>query len=177
MNTPITTERLIIRKYEEKDLNDLYEYLSDEEVVRFEPYTALSLEETKKNLEWRVSSDEIFAIELKSTGKMIGNVFLGKRECESLELGYVLNKKLWKNSYAFEACSAMCKNAFSNGTHRIEANCDPLNSSSWKLLERLGFSCEGHLHKNIYFRKDENGNPIWKDTYIYSKLNKNEQNG
>ena len=48
MNTPITTERLIIRKYEEKDLNDLYEYLSDEEVVRFEPYTALSLEETKK---------------------------------------------------------------------------------------------------------------------------------
>ena len=177
MNTPITTERLIIRKYEEKDLNDLYEYLSDEEVVRFEPYTALSLEETKKNLEWRVSSDEIFAIELKSTGKMIGNVFLGKRECESLELGYVLNKKLSKNGYAFEDCSAMSTNAFSNGTHRIEANCDPLNSSSWKLLERLGFSCEGHLHKNIYFRKDENGNLIWKDTYIYSKLNKNEQNG
>ena len=75
-NTIITTDRLIIRKYEEKDLDDLYEYLSDEEVVRFEPYSALSLEETKKNLEWRVSSDEIFAIELKSTGKMIGNVFL-----------------------------------------------------------------------------------------------------
>ena len=175
--TIITTGRLIIRKYEEKDLNDLYEYLSDEEVVRFEPYTVLNLDETKKNLEWRISSDEIFAVELKSSGKMIGNVFLGKRECETLELGYVLNRKFWGNGYAFEACSAMCENAFSNGTHRIEANCDPLNSSSWKLLERLGFSCEGHLHKNIYFRKDENGNLIWKDTYIYSKLNKNEQNG
>lgn len=81
MNTRIETGRLIIRSYEEKDLNDLYEYLSDEEVVRFEPYTAFSLEETKKNLEWRISSDEIFAIDLKSTGKMIGNVFLGKREC------------------------------------------------------------------------------------------------
>lgn len=139
MNTPITTDRLIIRSYEEKDLNDLYEYLSDEEVVRFEPYTAFSLEETKKNLEWRISSDEIFAIELKTTGKMIGNVFLGKRECESLELGYVLNKKFWGNGYAFEACFSMCKNAFSGGTHIIEANCDPLNSASWKLLERLGF--------------------------------------
>ena len=112
MKLPVTTDRLIIRRYEEKDLNDLYEYLSDEEVVRFEPYSTLSLEETKKNLEWRISSDEIFAIELKSTGKMIGNIFLGKRECESLELGYVLNKKFWGNGYAFEACSAMCKNAF-----------------------------------------------------------------
>jgi RimJ/RimL family protein N-acetyltransferase len=174
-NTIITTDRLIIRKYEEKDLDDLYEYLSDEEVVRFEPYSALSLEETKKNLEWRVSSDEIFAIELKSTGKMIGNVFLGKRECETLELGYVLNRKFWGNGYAFEACYAMCANVFSNGTHRIEANCDPLNSASWKLLEQLGFVREGHLHKDIYFRKDENGNPIWKDTYIYSKLNVEEK--
>lgn len=139
MNTRIETGRLIIRNYEEKDLNDLYEYLSDEEVVRFEPYTAFSLDETKKNLEWRISSDEIFAIELKTTGKMIGNVFLGKRECESLELGYVLNKKFWGNGYAFEACFSMCKNTFSNGTHSIEANCEPLNSASWKLLERLGF--------------------------------------
>lgn len=37
--TKILTERLIIRNCKEKDLNDLYEYLSDEEVVCFEPYT------------------------------------------------------------------------------------------------------------------------------------------
>lgn len=66
MNTRIETDRLIIRNYEKKDLNDLYEYLSDEEIMRFEPYNALSFEETKKSLEWRISSDEIFAIELKS---------------------------------------------------------------------------------------------------------------
>ena len=39
---------------------------NNEEIVRFEPYNALSFEETKKSLEWRISSDEIFAIELKS---------------------------------------------------------------------------------------------------------------
>ena len=37
--TKILTERLIIRNYKEKELNDLYEYLSDEEVKHFEPYT------------------------------------------------------------------------------------------------------------------------------------------
>lgn len=172
-NVKITTERLIIRSFEENDLGDLHEYLSDEEVVRFEPYSAMSLDETKKNLEWRISSDEIFAVELKSTGKMIGSVFLGKRECETLELGYVLNRNFWKKGYAYEACNALCSDAFSKGIHRIEANCDPLNTASWRLLERLGFLREGHLCKDIYFRKDLNGNPIWKDTFIYSKLNEN----
>lgn len=172
--TKILTERLIIRNYEEKDLNDLYEYLSDEEVVRFEPYTAMNLDDVRKNLEWRISSDEIFALELKENGKMIGNIFLGKRECETLELGYVLNRNFWDNGYAFEACSAMCGNVFSKGIHRLEANCDPNNAASWKLLERLGFAREGHLRKDIYFRKDKNGNPIWKDTFIYSKLNDRE---
>ena len=49
--TKILTERLIIRNYEEKDLNDLYEYHSDEEVVRFQPYTSMNLDDVKKNLE------------------------------------------------------------------------------------------------------------------------------
>lgn len=173
--TKILTERLIIRNYEEKDLNDLYEYLSVEEVVRFEPYTAMNLDDVRKNLEWRISSDEIFALELKENGKMNGNIFLGKRECETLELGYVLNRNFWSNGYAFEACSAMCGNVFSKGIHRLEANCDPNNAASWKLLERLGFVREGHLRKDIYFRKGKNGNPIWKDTFIYSKLNDRER--
>ncbi|WP_288757624.1 GNAT family protein [uncultured Treponema sp.] len=106
---------------------------------------------------------------------MIGNIFLGKRECETLELGYVLNSNFCGNGYAFEACSAMCGNVFSKGIHRLEANCDPNNAASWKLLERLGFVREGHLRKDIYFRKGKNGNPIWKDTFIYSKLNDRER--
>ena len=32
------TERLILRRYTEADLQDLWEYLSDEEVVAYEPY-------------------------------------------------------------------------------------------------------------------------------------------
>ena len=29
---------------------------------------------------------------------------------------------------------------------------------------------EAHLRQNVFFHRDENGNPIWKDTYIYAKL-------
>lgn len=60
--------------------------------------------------------------------------------------------------------------AFSQGTHRIYAECDPKNVPSWHLLEALVFRREGHLRKNVYFWKDDRGNPIWKDTYLYGKL-------
>ena len=45
------------------------------------------------------------------------------------------------------------------------------NLSSWKLLESLGFSREAHLKENAYFWKDNDNNPIWKDTFIYTILN------
>ncbi|MDE5598442.1 MAG: GNAT family N-acetyltransferase [Lachnospiraceae bacterium] len=164
------TERLILRRYKEEDLQDLFEYLSDKEVVKYEPYKPLTLNETKENLEWRIGTDEMVAVELKNSHKMIGNVYMGKREFEALEIGYVFNRNYWGHGYAVESCKALIQQAFSNGIHRIYAECDPQNKSSWKLLEALGFQRETHLRKNVYFWKDENGKPIWKDTYIYAKL-------
>lgn len=165
------TERLILRRYKKEDLQDLFEYLSDQEVVEYEPYRPLTLNETKENLEWRIGTEEMIAVELKNSHKMIGNVYLGKREFEALEIGYVFNRNYWGHGYALESCSMLIQQAFSNDIHRIYAECDPRNKSSWKLLEALEFQREAHLRKNVYFWKDENGKPIWKDTYIYAKLN------
>jgi len=50
------SERLILRRYKKEDLQDLFEYLSDEEVVKYEPYKPQTLNETKENLEWRIST-------------------------------------------------------------------------------------------------------------------------
>ena len=166
----LETERLILRTYEEGDLQDLYEYLSDEDVVAFEPYEPMNLEEVKNCLENRIASGEYLEKKKKISGKMIGNIYVSERYAESVEIGYVVNRRFWKKGYAYEACNRVCKYIFEQGKHRIEAACDPLNEASWKLLERLGFRREGYLHKDIYFRKDEDGNPIWKDTYIYSML-------
>lgn len=168
----IKTERLILRRYESRDLEDLYEYLSDPEVVKYEPYKPMNINEVKDNLNWRISTDEMIAVELIDTRKMIGNIYLGKREFETIELGYVFNKKYWGNGYAYESCNALIKDAFNKGIHRIYAECDTQNKNSWKLLESLSFEKEAYFKENIYFWKDENGSPIWKDTYVYSLLNR-----
>ncbi|MDE7295218.1 MAG: GNAT family N-acetyltransferase [Oscillospiraceae bacterium] len=168
------TERLILRRYIKEDLQDLFEYLSDIEVVEYEPYKALTFDETKENLEWRIGTDEMIAIELKDSRKMIGNVYMGKREFDSLEIGYVFNRNYWGHGYAAESCKALISQEFSNGIHRIYAECDPHNKRSWKLLEALGFQREAHFRRNVYFWKDENEKPIWKDTYVYAMLNVNE---
>lgn len=165
------TERLILRRYTENDLQDLYEYLSNPNVVKFEPYMPMVMEEVKDNLKWRISTDEMIAVQLKSENKMIGNVYLGKRDFDSLEIGFVFNEKYWKKGYAKESCEKLVEEAFKMGIHRIYAECDPMNQNSWGLLEKMGFLKEGHLRKNVYFFKDENQQPIWKDTFIYSKLN------
>lgn len=165
------TERLILRKYREDDLNDLYEYLADPDVVKFEPYQPMTMQETKDNLNWRISTDEMIAVELKSNHKMIGNVYLGKRDFDALELGYVFHQSYWGKGYAKESCMALVNRAFEGGIHRIFAECDPKNTGSWRLLEALGFEREAYFKKNVYFWRDENNRPIWKDTYVYAKLN------
>lgn len=172
----LRTERLILRRYRASDLQDLYEYLSDAEVVKFEPYKPMSMDEVRENLAWRISTDEMIAIVCAAGGKMIGNVYLGKRDFDSLEIGYVLSRRFWGMGYAAEACGALISLAFQQGAHRIYAECDPENSASWHLLERLGFRREGHLRQNVSFWTDERGNPIWKDTYVYALLCSDRRN-
>lgn len=164
------TERLILRRYKKEDLQDLFEYVSDEQVVAFEPYKAMSLGEAGENLAWRIGTDEMIAVELRDGRKMIGNVYMGKREFDALEIGFVFNRNYWGNGYALESCEALLRQAFSRGIHRIYGECDPENIRSWKLLEALGFRREAHLLQNVWFWKDEGGKPVWKDTYIYAKL-------
>ena len=55
----------------------------------------MSLAEAEENLAWRIGTDEMIAIELKDSRKMIGNVYLGKREFGALEIGYVFNRAYW----------------------------------------------------------------------------------
>ena len=115
----------------------------------------------------------MIAVELKNSHKMIGNVYMGKRDFEALEIGFWFNRNYWGYGYAAESCKALITLAFSNGVHRIYAECDPNNKSSWKLLEALRFQREAQFRKNVFFWKDEAGQAIWKDTYVYAKLNDN----
>lgn len=168
----LETDALVLRRFRESDLEDLYEYLSDGEVVKYEPYKPMDRAEVRENLQWRISTDEMIAVELKAEHKLIGNVYLGKRDFSSLELGYVFNRSYWGCHFAKESCAALIERAFSQGVHRIYAECDPENPNSWKLLEALGLTREAHLRQNVFFWRDEQGRPIWKDTFVYAILNR-----
>lgn len=173
MDEPIllSTPRLLLRRYRAADLEDFYAYVSDPEVVKYEPYRPMTREEAAENLNWRIGTDEMIAVELAATRRLIGNVYLGRRDYSALELGYVFHRAYWGRGFAKEACAALIARSEAAGTHRIFAECDPENEPSWRLLEALGFAREAHYRKNVFFWRDDRGNPIWKDTYVYARLN------
>lgn len=101
---------------------------------------------------------------------MIGNVYCGIRAFNAREVGYIINKDDQGNGYAAEPLSAVAAETFQNGVHRVYAECDPRNTASWKLLEKVGFHREAHFRRNVFYHRDENGEPIWKDTFVYAML-------
>lgn len=166
----LTTERLIIRGFSEKDGEDLYEYFSNPKVLEFEPYKPFTKDEAYREAKRRADDEKFLAVCLKS-GKLIGNLYFSEGDFETWEVGYVFNEKYWGKGYASESLLALIEYAFSIlNVRRIIAQCDPINIRSWKLLEHVGMRREGILLQNIFFFKDEKGNPIWKDTYEYGLL-------
>ncbi len=167
----IITDRLIIRRFRQNDWQDLYEYLSDVEVVKFEPYDIYSENQAREEAIRRSHDESFYAVCLKESKKLIGNLYLGKGDFDTWELGYVFNRKYQGKGYATEGAKVLIDYAFTHlGARRIIAMCNPKNDRSWKLLERLHLRREGFILQNIFFKTDSNGKPIWLDTYEYAIL-------
>lgn len=171
---PIITKRLLIRAFSSEDAQDLYEYLSDPQIYRYEPGEPIDLEQAQNYLTDMANNPNIYAVELKSEHKVIGQLYFCQQEPEHLmtwELGYRMSSKYQKQGYGSEAAQALVDYGFRKlDVHRVVAYCHPDNIASWKLLEKIGFRREGLLRKNVYFRKDEAGNPLWWDSYAYARL-------
>ena len=106
--------------------------------------------------------------------KLIGHLYFKQLEPEdrmTWELGYIFNPSYQRKGYASEAAAALVQYAFDHyHAHRVMARCNPENTASWKLLEKIGFTREGSFRKAGFVHKDEAGRPIWTDVYEYSKL-------
>lgn len=166
----IETTRLILRNFKDEDYDDLYEFLSQRKDDIYEAYPGITYENGKEHLKYRIDNDEFIALVLKEKQKVIGNIYMGNRDFEAKETGYIINKKYQRMGYASEALNVIIQKAFKKNIHRIYAECAPQNTCSWKLLEHLGFTREACFRQNVYFHKDEKGNPIWQDTYVYCLL-------
>ena len=113
-----------------------------------------------------------WAIIEKVTNKFIGYFGfwrLDKKNCRA-EIGYVLHPDYWGNGFMKETLDIMVKFGFSElEIHSIEANVNPKNLASIKLLEKFGFVKEAYFRENFLFDKQ------YKDSVIYSLLEKDLQ--
>jgi len=67
--------------------------------------------------------------------------------------------------YCTEAAKIMVDFLFlSKDTIRIQAQTDPRNAASQKVLEKVGFKKEGTVRKSFFMRGE------WRDAYLYSIL-------
>lgn len=171
VNTIIETPRLTLRRFRADDWRDLHAYLSDEAVVRFEPYAPFSEADCRQEAQRRAQSSAFWAVCLRPNGPLIGNLYFGEADFDAWELGYVFNTAFQHCGYATESVRGLLDQAFTRwGVRRVVAFCNPHNTASWRLMERIGMRREGHLKQNIYFRTDAHNHPLWQDTYAYALL-------
>ncbi|MDQ6639892.1 MAG: GNAT family N-acetyltransferase [Pseudomonadota bacterium] len=152
----IESERLFVRAVDKLDLPALLEVNSSEEVTALLPYA--KWESMADGEAWLRRMEGLqatglalqFVVVSKASGLAIGTclVFRFEEGSARAELGYVLGRSHWGRGLMHEALVALIGCAFeSMGLRRLEAEVDPRNRSSARLLERLGFTKEGLLRQ------------------------------
>lgn len=144
MDTPtLETQRLILRKFTENDLEALYRIYSDEQVNEFLPWFPLrTLEEAtafyKKRLAGGDSQERAwhYAICLKKDDYPIG--YINVSADDSHDLGYGLRKEFWHKGIVTEAGKAVVEQLRKDGVPYITATHDVNNPRSGGVMKRLG---------------------------------------
>lgn len=161
--TPIRTERLILRNWEERDRDLFHRINSDETVLEYFAFR-------RDRAEADAKMDEISAgisaqgygwtaVEIAATGQCIGFVGLHDAEIEpvvprgSIEIGWRLAPEFWGFGYVTEAASALLDYGFDRlDKAEIVSFAVPRNKRSTAVMERLGMrrdlSCDFD-HPNV----------------------------
>ena len=171
----LETDRLLLREIIPEDAKEIYEVRSDEEAMKYfghNVYTSFAEADemimsvingfkNKEGIRWGIT--------LKGSDKLIGSGGIWRLMKQHLrgEIGYDLSPKYWKKGIMTEALTEIIRFSFDNmNLHSIEANLDPDNAASVRLLEKLGFEKEGHLKESYCL------NNAFTDTGIYSLIKK-----
>ena len=152
----LSCERVSLRWLIEDDRLEIFEIFSHPEVVRF--WSEPAQVESQEALDLIKETHELFrahrlyqwGIALKDTGRIIGTCTLAglDRQNRRAEIGFALAFDCWGSGYMTESLGALLRFAFEDlHLHRIEADVDPRNETTLRLLERLGFRREGYLRE------------------------------
>ncbi|MEP6655716.1 MAG: GNAT family protein [Betaproteobacteria bacterium] len=169
----IECPRLLLRLVVQADLPALLEVNNKDEVTRFLPYATWNSINDAEAWYQRMSDQQAsgtalqFVIEDRRTRTPIGTCLLFRLEETSAraEVGYVLTRSHWGMGYMREALGALIDCAFGRmSLRRIEAEVDPRNAASGRLLLHLGFVKEGLLRQRWVAKGEA------KDVEIYGLL-------
>ncbi len=167
----LETKRLHLRSIEKADLNDYFDFYSDEENCRYllnDPWT----NDTKETYFEPKLNNQSF---LKRTSTLLSVVYHEKAigeisiiSCDmkdTIEIGYIFNSQYAHKGFALESVTAVFDYLFKTlDTHRICADVDARNIKSKRLCENLSMRQEAH-HIEDYWNKNE-----WTDSLIYGIL-------
>lgn len=152
----LESTRLLVRLVTEADLPALLTVNSDDAVTRYLPYASWRGLEDARNWYTRMNGLQAagsalqFAILERRSGAAIGSCLLFRYEESSAraELGYVLGRAHWGQGYMHEALRSLIDCAFGElSLRRLEAEVDPRNARSARVLTQLGFTAEGLLRE------------------------------
>lgn len=146
MNTPtLETERLILRKFTEDDLEALFEIYSDVEVNTYLPWYPLkSIEEAKTFFDERYAAVYAqptgyqWAICLKRDNRPIGYIHVSTED--NHDLGYGLRKEFWHQGIVSEAARAVIEQVKKDGLPYVTATHDVNNPRSGNVMKALGMT-------------------------------------
>ena len=180
----IETERLLLRPFREEDAEDVLEYLKEPLANCFACMKLTSLAEAQAAVRERAEDAEYtFAIVLKETGKVIGEIDAHPESSQpdqaenyikdTFSLCWMLNKDYHGKGYSYEAAKAFFDYLFSQkGARRIYAYTEDYNLSCQHLCKKLGMRREGLFREFVSFVNDADGNPVYENTYQYAILKK-----
>ena len=148
--------RLVLDAVGPEDAEALYAIFRDEQAMRYWSTTAWPDARPARVLIERAEQGFArgeavrWAIRVRGAPRLIGTATLYALSTQNrrAELGYILEREHWGRGTMREALGAILDWAFGPfGLHRVEADTDPRNEASVRLLERLGFVREGMLRE------------------------------
>lgn len=174
----LETKRLILRNYKMTDLDDYYDYVSQEKVGPMCGWPRhTSKEQSKKRLEIEVKKPYQFCIVHKQDNKVIGSVEIMEMDsfyegCDAnttRELGALLSEKYWGQGIMPEALRAVIDYAFDElGLETIVAGNFESNTQSGRAQDKIGLKPYGRVKD---YTTDINGN---RTDLIIRKVTKEE---
>lgn len=173
----LETERLVLRRFNEKDVTSAYKnWTSDEKVTEYLRWpTHSSIEITNEIInEWIKSYNNKdfyqWAIILKEYGDdPIGTISVVEKNdfLNLVQIGYCIGSKWWNKGITTEAFMRVIKFLFEEvKVNRLESQHDPNNPNSGKVMMKCGLKYEGTL------RQADFNNKGIVDTAMYSILAK-----